>query len=183
VGEEPGHQGEISRTCRVSPTWIPSPTKATTCLRGAHISEIDIWTYPDWIFPIVNRYMFPLEGRYWARVRRPARLLPTTLRLRRQTCAGQPGRQKLQALYEKGMATKTMDERHKVVWEAIQVIIDEGPFVIGVSPATSACLSLSRTTCEHPGLRRGRPVGALRRRETRCRRSGGWTSKPGLTWS
>ncbi len=35
-------------------------------LRGAHISEIDIWTYPDWIFPIVNRYMFPLEGRYYA---------------------------------------------------------------------------------------------------------------------
>ena len=35
-------------------------------LRGAHISEIDILTYPDWLFPIVNRYMFPLEGRWYA---------------------------------------------------------------------------------------------------------------------
>ena len=32
-------------------------------IRGAHVSEIDIMTYPDWIFPVVNRYMFPLEGR------------------------------------------------------------------------------------------------------------------------
>jgi peptide/nickel transport system substrate-binding protein len=36
-------------------------------LRGAHISEIDILTYPDWLFPVVNRYYFPLEGRWFAK--------------------------------------------------------------------------------------------------------------------
>lgn len=102
-------------------------------LRGAHISEIDIWTYPDWIFPIVNRYMFPLEGRYWAKGKETCQA-PAD---KPYDCGVKPEPDspaaKLQALYEKGMATKTVDERHKVVWEAIQVIIDEGPFVIGIS--------------------------------------------------
>ncbi|MFN3705453.1 MAG: hypothetical protein ACK4WM_05615, partial [Thermoflexales bacterium] len=34
---------------------------------------------------------------------------------------------------EKGLNTKTIEDRHKVVWEAIDVIIEEGPFVIGVA--------------------------------------------------
>jgi len=102
-------------------------------LRGAHISEIDIWTYPDWIFPIVNRYMFPLEGRYYA--------------LGKETCVpveGQPyscgvkpepgtPAYLLQELYEKGLAEPDVNKRHEIVWEAVRVIIDQGPFVIGVA--------------------------------------------------
>lgn len=104
-------------------------------LKGAHISEIDIWTYPDWLFPIVNRYIFPLEGRYYAKggaactdevtgeSKYPCGAMPE---------AGSPAAL-LQELYLKGQNTKTIDDRHKVVWEAIQVYIDKGPFVIGVS--------------------------------------------------
>ncbi len=102
-------------------------------LRGAHISEIDIWTYPDWIFPIVNRYMFPLEGRYYAKGKetcKPAADKPYECGVK--PAPGSPA-EKLQQLYEKGLAEKDIEKRHQIVWEAIKVIIDEGPFVIGVS--------------------------------------------------
>lgn len=36
-------------------------------IRAVHSAEIDILTYPDWMFPVVNRYMFPLEGRWFAK--------------------------------------------------------------------------------------------------------------------
>lgn len=102
-------------------------------LRGAHISEIDIWTYPDWIFPIVNRYMFPLEGKWWSKGKdscKPDPKIPYDCGVKPEP--GSPA-EKLQALYEKGLATKSVEDRHKVVWEAIDVIIEEGPFVIGIS--------------------------------------------------
>jgi peptide/nickel transport system substrate-binding protein len=102
-------------------------------LRGAHISEIDILTYPDWIFPIVNRYMFPLEGRWYAKGKDSCKAdpaIPFDCGVKPEE--GSPA-QKLQALYEKALEGKTPEERHKVVWEAIQVIIDEGPFVIAVA--------------------------------------------------
>jgi len=102
-------------------------------LRGAHIAEIDIWTYPDWIFPIVNRYMFPLEGRWYERGKDACKLVEG----QPYSCGVKPDPDspaaKLQALYEKGLRTKTIEDRHKVVWEAIDVIIEEGPFVIGVA--------------------------------------------------
>ena len=102
-------------------------------LRGAHISEIDIWTYPDWIFPIVNRYMFPLEGRWFAK----GGAACTAPADKPYDCGVQPAEGSpaaiLQGLYKQGQDTKTVEERHKVVWAAIEEIIKDGPFVIGVS--------------------------------------------------
>jgi peptide/nickel transport system substrate-binding protein len=104
-------------------------------LRGAHISEIDILTYPDWLFPVVNRYMFPLQGRWFAKggaectdeasegTQYPCGLEPE---------AGSPAQQ-LQDLYNQARETGTIEERHQVVWDAIDVVIEEGPFVIGVA--------------------------------------------------
>lgn len=102
-------------------------------LRGAHISEIDIWTYPDWLFPIVNRYYFPLEGRYYARGKdtcTPDAAIPYDCGVKPEP--GSPA-EKLQALYDQGQSEKDVQKRHEIVWEAIQVHIDEGPFVIGVA--------------------------------------------------
>lgn len=102
-------------------------------LRGAHISEIDIWTYPDWLFPIVNRYMFPLEGRWFAKGKDTCKPDPKVP----NDCGVKPAPDspaaKLQALYEKGLATKSIEDRHKIVWEAVKIYIDEGPFVIAVA--------------------------------------------------
>lgn len=41
-------------------------TEGQYMVRAVHVAEVDIWTYPDWIFPIVNRYYFPLQGRWYA---------------------------------------------------------------------------------------------------------------------
>jgi hypothetical protein len=102
-------------------------------LRGAHISEIDIWTYPDWLFPIVQRYMFPLEGGYYEKGKDNCKPDPKN----KYSCGVKPDADspaaRLQALYEKGQNTKTVEDRHKLVYEAIDVYVNEGPFVIGVS--------------------------------------------------
>lgn len=102
-------------------------------LRGAHISEIDILTYPDWLFPVVNRYYFPLEGRWFAKGGSACTETPTDTN--KNPCGLEPtgpGKD-LQDLYKKAMQTSTEQGRHEVVWEAIQVHIDHGPFVIGVA--------------------------------------------------
>ena len=104
-------------------------------LRGAHISEIDILTYPDWLFPVVNRYYFPLEGRWFAKggdacTDQPAEGNAYPCGLKPE--AGSPA-EKLQALYNKARDTNTEEGRHEVVWEAMDVHVDQGPFVIGVA--------------------------------------------------
>ena len=102
-------------------------------LRGAHISEIDILTYPDWLFPVVNRYYFPLEGRWFAKggdACVPAADKPYDCGLKPED--GSPA-QVLQGLYNKARETNSEQGRHEVVWEAIDVHVQHGPFVIGVA--------------------------------------------------
>jgi peptide/nickel transport system substrate-binding protein len=105
-------------------------------LRAAHTAEIDIWTYPDWMFPVVNRYMFPLEGRYYAKGKDTC--VPSAPEKQYADCglkpeAGSPG-EKLQALYDQGRAEGDINKRHAIIWNAIRdVLIAEGPFDIGVS--------------------------------------------------
>ncbi|HRF46063.1 MAG TPA: ABC transporter substrate-binding protein [Anaerolineales bacterium] len=103
-------------------------------LRGAHISEIDILTYPDWMYPIVNRYMFPLEGRYFAKGGEACTEEPNESSQYPCGVAPEEGSpaQLLQDLYLKARDTATIEDRHAVVWETIDVIVEQGPFVIGV---------------------------------------------------
>ena len=105
------------------PDWDLRQNQGLYMLRNMHASELDIWTYPDWMFPLRNNRAWPLEGRY------------------RETGGDegwepQPGTTwalELQQLYDKGLATASIEERHKIVWEAIQIHIDNGPFMIGGS--------------------------------------------------
>lgn len=91
-------------------------------LRTAHGSELDIWTYPDWIFPLRENRAWPLEGKW------------------RQT-GGAEGEQpeegspaaRLQALYDQGVAEPDIEKRHEIVWEAIRIHIEEGPFYLGAA--------------------------------------------------
>lgn len=103
-------------------------------LRGAHISEIDILTYPDWMFPVVNRYMFPLEGRYFAKGGEACTEEPSEAS--QYPCGVKPDdgspAKILQDLYLKARDTGTEADRHAVVWEAIDEIVKDGPFVIGI---------------------------------------------------
>jgi peptide/nickel transport system substrate-binding protein len=105
-------------------------------LRGAHISEIDIWTYPDWVFPVVNRYYWPLEGRWYAKGKDTCQ--PTSPETAYKDCGMKPEpgspAEMLQAIYEEGQKESDVQKRHELVWRAIrEVHVAEGPFVIGIA--------------------------------------------------
>jgi peptide/nickel transport system substrate-binding protein len=105
-------------------------------IRGSHTAEVDVLTYPDWMFPVVNRYMFPLEGRWFAKggdactdkpieggTQYPCGLKPE---------AGSPA-EILQGLYNKARETGTFEGRNAIVQDAVSEIIKDGPFDIGVA--------------------------------------------------
>lgn len=104
-------------------------------LRGAHVSEIDILTYPDWMFPVVNRYYMPLQGRWFAKG--GAACTEEASEGNANPCGIEPAADSpakmLQDLYNKARNTATEEERHAVVREAVKVFTEHGPFVIGVA--------------------------------------------------
>ncbi len=104
------------------PDWGLRQREGLYMLRNCHASEVDIWTYPDWIFPVRDNRAWPLEGKY------------------RQTGGkegwkpepGSPAA-RLQELYDKGLAEPDEQKRHEIVWEAIRIHIEEGPFTLGAA--------------------------------------------------
>jgi peptide/nickel transport system substrate-binding protein len=104
-------------------------------LRGVHVAEIDILTYPDWMFPVVNRYYFPLQGRWFAKGGDECTEAPTEGSA--YPCGlppeeGSPA-QRLQELYNQARETADVEARHQIVWQAVDIFTTEGPFVIGVA--------------------------------------------------
>ena len=105
-----------------SPDWDARQVEGLFMLRNCHVAELDIWTFPDWIFPVRDNRAWPLEGKWY------------------QTGGSegwepQPGSPayELQALYAQGLAEPDENTRHEIVWDAIDIHIQEGPFMIGVS--------------------------------------------------
>jgi peptide/nickel transport system substrate-binding protein len=100
--------------------------ESTFMLRGCHASEVDIWTYPDWIFPLrgggEGSRSWPMEGK-WRQTGGEEGWEPEP---------GSPAA-RLQALYDEGMAEPTVEGRHEIVWEAIRIHIEEGPFTLGAA--------------------------------------------------
>lgn len=104
-------------------------------VRGAHISEIDILPYPDWMFPVVNRYYMPLAGRWFAKG--GANCTDKPVEGNMYPCGLEPAEGSsskiLQDLYVKARNTASIEERHAVVREAVAEFVKNGPFVIGVA--------------------------------------------------
>lgn len=104
------------------PDWNLRQEEGLYMLRNCHASEVDIWTYPDWIFPLRNNRAWPLEGLYrqsggtegW------------------EPEVGSPAA-RLQNLYDIGQTTSSEQARHEIVWEAIRIHMDDGPFTLGVA--------------------------------------------------
>jgi peptide/nickel transport system substrate-binding protein len=94
--------------------------QGTYMLRNAHASELDIWTYPDWIFPLRNNRAWPMEG-LWRQTGGAEGWEPTGAALA------------LQNIYDAGLAEPDLQARHQLVWDAIRIHIDEGPFMIGAA--------------------------------------------------
>ena len=107
------------------PDWALRHNEALFMIRNSHASELDIWTYPDWIFPLRGNdaRAWPMEGRYYetggAEGWEPE---PNT------TSAYE-----LQQLYKAGIAEPDIEARHQIVYDAIRILIDKGPFIIGGS--------------------------------------------------
>lgn len=114
-------------------------------LRNTHASEIDLWTYPDWVFPLrgggEGSRAFPMQGRYYE-------------------TGGQEGWQpapdspaeKLQNIYKAGLSEPDVQKRHELVWDAIGVHIEDGPFVIGAAgdqPMPVVCKNSFRNVPEY----------------------------------
>lgn len=103
------------------PAYDLRQTEGTYMLRNAGTAELDIWTYPDWVFPVRDNRAWPLQGKW------------------RQT-GGEEGEEpepgspaaRLQALYDEGLVEPDPQKRHEIVWEAVQIHIEEGPFMLGV---------------------------------------------------
>jgi ABC-type transport system substrate-binding protein/DNA-binding SARP family transcriptional activator len=98
-------------------------------LRDCHTSELDIWTYPAWIFPVDDTHGWPLQGRWrrtggagqWRRTGGAEDVQPAGVA------------KALLDIYDCGLAEPDMQRRHELVWEAIRIHIEEGPFFIGAS--------------------------------------------------
>ncbi len=102
-------------------------------LKSVHAAGLDAWADPGWLFPVTNRYWFPLEARYWARgkdacVADPA--APYSCGVK--PAAGSPA-ERLQLLYERGLLEGDLAKRDAIVREAIQIHVDDGPFIIGIA--------------------------------------------------
>ncbi len=108
------------------PDWTLRGNYGLYMLRNMHMSEIDLWTYPDWVFPLrgggEGSRAFPMQGLYYQTGGKegwePAPDSPAA---------------KLQALYKQGLEEPDIEKRHEIVYEAIRIHIEEGPFALGAS--------------------------------------------------
>ena len=95
-------------------------------LRTTHASELDLWTYPDWIFPLrgggEGARAFPQQGLYYATGGE-------------EGWAPEPGSPaaRLQEIYREGLRTASIEERDQLIWDAVQIYIEEGPFILGAT--------------------------------------------------
>ena len=97
-------------------------TAGTFMLRTCHVSEVDIWTYPDWVFPLRDNRAWPMQGK-WRATGGAEGWEPEP---------GSPAA-RLQALYDKGLAEPDEEKRHEIVWEAVRIHFEEGPFTLAAA--------------------------------------------------
>jgi len=124
------------------------PTAETRHIEGQYMlkialmAEMDIWTFPDQIFPITNKYSFPLAGRWYKNGGDTCK--PSTPEKQYAECGMKPepgsAAERLQKIYLQGLNAKDIEARHQLFWDAVKIYSDEGPFILGVAgdqPATA----------------------------------------------
>jgi len=82
------------------------------------MAEMDVFTYPSWIFPVTNEYWHPLTGQHF----------------QTQGKTGEPPTgplKELTRLYIKLKKEENLDRRHALVREAVRIHIKDGPFTLG----------------------------------------------------
>jgi peptide/nickel transport system substrate-binding protein len=114
-------------------------------LRTTHASELDLWTYPDWIFPVrgggEGSRAFPQQGLYYS----------TGGEEGWEPEPGSPAA-RLQEIYRRGLVTPTEEERDRLIWDAVAVYIEQGPFILGAAgdqPKPVVCKNYMRNVLEY----------------------------------
>lgn len=121
------------------PEWDLRQREGKYMLRNCHASEVDIWTYPDWIFPVRDNRAWPMEGK-WRQTGGAEGWEPEP---------GSPAA-RLQALYDQGLSEPDVQKRHEIVWEAIRIHIEEGPFTLGAAGDQPMPVVVKKNFCNVP---------------------------------
>ncbi len=82
------------------------------------VAEMDLFTFPSWVFPVTNEYWHPMTGLYYVTQGKEGE--PPTGPLKELT-----------DLYVKVRKEKDQAKRHALVREAVRIHIAEGPFTLG----------------------------------------------------
>jgi peptide/nickel transport system substrate-binding protein len=83
-------------------------------------AEMDLFTYPDWVFPTLPKYWHPKVGKWYETGGKEGE--PPTGPLK-----------KLLDLYDKIKEEPDLQRRHQYVRDAVRIHIEEGPFHLGTA--------------------------------------------------
>ena len=82
------------------------------------VAEMDVFTYPSWVFPVTNEYWHPLEGLAFLTQGKEGELPSGPLK-------------ELTDLYVRLTREKDLEKRHALIREAVRIHIKEGPIHLG----------------------------------------------------
>ena len=99
--------------------------KFTISMHGE--AEMDLFTYPDWVFPTLPKYWHPKVGKWYETGGEKGE--PPTGPLK-----------KLLDLYDEIKRESDLKKRHQYVRDAVQIHIDEGPFHLGSAARSPSLL-------------------------------------------
>jgi peptide/nickel transport system substrate-binding protein len=85
-----------------------------------HNSELDVMTFPDYVFPVVAKSWHPLTGRWVATGGAEGEAPSGIMR-------------ELVDLYDRVTREPDLDARHDLVLDAIELQIEHGPFMLGTA--------------------------------------------------
>lgn len=81
-------------------------------------AEMDVFTYPSWLFPVTNEYWHPLTGLHYISQGKEGEAPTGPLK-------------DLTELYVRLTREQDLAKRHEMIREAVRIHIKEGPFTLG----------------------------------------------------
>ncbi|MCA9912782.1 MAG: hypothetical protein KC496_05520, partial [Anaerolineae bacterium] len=142
--EEVGINTRLNQLADVN-EWLGTLNEnASYMLSSVGAAEMDLWTYPDWVFPVRGERIFPAVGAWYNSGGAVGE-------------APEPGspEERLIALYEAGFAEGDSVARNELMLEVFRIHIEEGPFAIG------ACGDLSTPVVVAENFRNVPETGVL----------------------
>jgi peptide/nickel transport system substrate-binding protein len=115
----------IVRTLADVNQWIQTLENSSYMFSAVGAAEMDLYTYPDWLFPVRGQRAWPRVGQWYSSGgERGEPPIP-----------GSPEEQ-LIGFYEQGLAESDFARRQEIMLDAFRVHIEEGPFNIGAGGDT-----------------------------------------------